>query len=292
MHANRLADIAAMLAFHAPVVLRGPQPAKPGPLHDYWMGARRRSEWWHGMLHEGARLDRNDDSNGLRAWWLAADAVIQEVFVSEILVRSFAALGTAWDGSEARNEIAPVARSVYISHLDARSRAMRLMLSGRGIPLDISVRLNRLRGLCERWSDLLVGQIVPLCFDAIEFAVDQARCKEFACDAAETTRHLRSETVGWLLSLSLRDSLGSSADAVPACPQENQQVADAVLAMFASDAFDSTGKFKSLQRHRIEHKLERTEASIDALLYGESVDEQFAADDEEEIRVVHFKKRV
>ena len=82
-----------------------------------------------------------------------------------------------------------------IGHLEARNRAMNIMVYGRGFSIEDGVMLNRLRRRMERWTDMLLGRIM-LQHDISDLAFDAQRARDFATDLALNRRTLLSVRCG------------------------------------------------------------------------------------------------
>ena len=127
-----------------------------------------------------------------------------------------------------------------MGHLEARHRALTLLVQGPGINSHEALELNRLRRRAERWTDLLLGQVLlvtdssPLTFDA-----------ELAREFAEELRSQPDWQPGgnaWSLALSsLRAGFHSPRNSTSPYAELNARIASAVIAAFPPDSFDSTG---------------------------------------------------
>ncbi|WP_417736729.1 hypothetical protein [Rosistilla oblonga] len=265
MHAAMLAELASSLALHGPSLLADGASIPPAALQDYWVVSRNRSTRWHQTLAMHRQLDRSGDRIGLQAWWEQHLPTLEEILVSEILTRVYAALGHGLDAKHAEPEIYPVVHSVHISHLEARNRVLGLMVAQRGGSSQTTARLNQLRKSVERWTDVLVAQIAAVNPDAARYGIVLERTLEFADEAADQAGAVR-QTHRRLLTATLRSSLLRQMHATAANPDENGKISDAVLVCIRPDMFDSLGTLQSLWLHRLKHSAEQTDSVLTQLL--------------------------
>ena len=204
--------------------------------------------------------------HSLKDWWIANPALIDEVLLTEPVVRIFAALGIALDEACEIEEISPVTQSVYVTHLEARKRCLQIIVSDRTIPIDEAVRLNRLRITIERWTDTLLGYLMMQAGESsLAFVFDRARIRSFVEDARQMPVGMARETTCWLLSAAMRDALLRQSRKEIAFPNENRNVADSILMSLRPDMFDSVGVIKWLWLDRLEKGAEQTDRVLKQL---------------------------
>ena len=97
-----------------------------------------------------------------------------------------------------RGEVEPVARSILMSHLEARNRALFLIVQGGGVGTREANALNVLRRKTERWTDLFIAYLLPA-GDVIDLAIEPARAEDFADDLAQQRRDHNASA--WSLTL-------------------------------------------------------------------------------------------
>jgi hypothetical protein len=157
----------------------------------------------------------------------------------------------------------PVARSVYIGQMEARNRALNLMVYGQGFEMQEAVALNQIRRRTERWSDLLLGHLM-MSHDATEFAFEPERARDFAADLRDQGG-LRG--VAWRLTLaSLRAAFSHGLSPQAAHPQLNQQLGAAVVELLPIELFDGVGVPQSLWMMRLGNLTNDAQSMLDELL--------------------------
>lgn len=110
--------------------------------------------------------------------WAQYQAVFEEILISELLTRVFAGLMTIQDQRLSSNEVAPVARSVVLGHLEARNRLMGLLAGKHGVPDQTAAAMNRLLNRVEHWTDVFLGKLTPMS-DVAHLGFDEDRVRRF-----------------------------------------------------------------------------------------------------------------
>jgi hypothetical protein len=190
---------------------------------------------------------------------------LEEIITGEVLTRVWTAVVRGFEKHKGLQEAEPVVRSVFVGHLEARRKTLRLLVSGDRVSTRDVVALNRLRRRTERWTDMLLGYLTPR-YDIRDLAFDPNRAIDFAAGL----RSERGQSWGvqaWPLVLSsLRAAFVSGMD--PHAPNNdlNARIASSVLACFGPDLFDSTGQFQSLWQARLTHTTSDTLVMMKQLL--------------------------
>ena len=269
MHVRELVEVAGVVAYNGPALVRGTQPLAATPLAQYWATSKCRLESWHRSLKLHAARVSNDtrlESDD----WLDLRATLDEIFVSEILTRVWTAVLVARDRRRRGEVDEPLARSVFESHLDARHRALTLLLHSQAFGTEQAVSINRLRRRAERWSDLLVSGLFEEQV-AKEFAFDAERAADFAEDLARRRAQCGGRQAWRLTLVSLRGAFQSGLSPQAANPDANARVTAAVLGCFPGELFDSTGLLKSVWMMRLAATASDAQGLISDLLASERV---------------------
>jgi hypothetical protein len=283
MHARELVDLAAVVAVHAPALIRAARDIPEESVEGYWVASKCRLERWGRTLKRLTNaLEKGDRSNLCEApsgpfrqigpvpFFTPADrrlfrGVLEEILASEVLTRIWTAAMCAYDQARNTDAMEPVARSVLIGHLEARHRVLTLLVSRTGLGAEEAIQLNALRSRTDRWADALVGYLASE-YDVAQFAVEPDRAKDFAEDLA----HQRGQPGGryaWpLLLASLRAAFQQSLSAESPNPDLNARIAASLLACFPAEVFDGTGQVVSAWLLRISHVASEAEGMLDELL--------------------------
>ncbi len=293
MHARELVDLAAVVAFHAPALIRAARDVPDESVEGYWVASKCRLDRWARTLKRLTdALEKGDRSNLCEAGHRPEDGrgpfrqigpvpffggqltpaerrlfrgLLEEILASEVLTRIWTAAMCAYDQARNTDAMEPVARSVLIGHMEARHRVLTLLVSRTGLGAEEAIQLNALRSRTGRWADALVGYLASE-YDVAQFAVEPDRARDFAEDLA----HQRGQQGGryaWpLLLASLRAAFRQSLAAESPNPDLNAQIAASLLACFPAEVFDGTGQIVSAWLLRISHVASEAEGMLEELL--------------------------
>lgn len=230
MHARQLIDMAVWVATHRQGLLV-PRTQIPLPaIERYWSSSKCRLDRWGWALKEMREAIPGpfDQAEEFRA-------LLVEILASDVLTRVWSGLLCAHDQMRGTSEVEPIARSVYIGHLEARHRALTFLLDHSASDLRWAVEVDRVRRQTERWTDLLLALMseLPGC---VEFAVDHERIVEFGLGCGQ-----RSTTAESLVAAGVRTASRRLDQEVSPNADLNSAVAASVLGCFPSAAFDGVG---------------------------------------------------
>jgi hypothetical protein len=259
MQASELIHLAALIAAHGTLPEGDGHAIPSASLGNYWLASKSRLDRWYRALRP---RDRGASPRLLTGQWKALRPLIEEILLSEILTRVWTGFLVACDHSQGRDEAEPLARSVLSGHLEARQRALSLLLHATGVPIADAVAINQLRRKADRWTDLLLGYLAPRC-DLSDLAADAQRVRDFALDWQDAP----AEGAGprWsLLMASLQDAFPIHHSARGLNADLNERIAASILACFPSEAFDSTGLFHSLWMVRLRYAADSLVESLDS----------------------------
>lgn len=267
MHASELVELAALVATHGRAFLfEVPDVAKAG-VEQYWSASKCRLDRWSRALKQYSLEVPYTAGKDRLARWRAVRPVLEEILMCEVLSRVWTAVACTHDRVRGRCEVEPVVRSVHIGHLEARNRALNLMVYGQGFGVEEAVVLNRLRRSAERWTDLLLAHLHDD-FGVEEFAFAPDRAAEFADDLRHEAR--AGGSLAWRLVLaSLRGAFHKGISPTSPNADLNERIAAGILRCFESRLFDSTGLAKSLWMVRMETAANDTAGLIEDLLAEE-----------------------
>jgi hypothetical protein len=268
MHVRELVETSCWVADHAPAFVAFSGPIAMELIESYWAASRCRLDRWSSALKTLSSSKSSSTPTILQRKKPARMPLIEEILVSEVLTRVWTAVAAAHDQHRRRSELSPVCRSIFIGHLEARNRALQLLVNHNYTALEEAVTLNRLRRRCERWSDLLLSRIAEF-VDVRDLAFDFERVGDFQRELGAGSSAANS-TFAWQLVLgSIRASFASGLASVSPSADLNAKIASSILACLSSDLFDSTGRLKSAWVHRLERVSEDTQGMIESLMQDE-----------------------
>jgi hypothetical protein len=267
MHAYELVEVAALVAVNAADVLSRGQ-ISANQVVPYWTASRIRLDCWSLALKEYLQLQISSTpqvsaAGPLVVGWRTVRPVLEEILAAEVLTRVWSGLISL---ANTRHALAPVVRRVYIGHMEARNRALNVLVYGRGFDNQEAAELNALRRRCERWTDLLLAYVLNVAAGQSrlidEYAFEPNRLHEFARDLTEDDNVLS----GQLLQSSLHGAFGSRSDRTTPHPGLNQRIAEAVLASLPAELSPAAGRPANRWLDRIAEVTSQTEEMIQELL--------------------------
>ena len=261
MHVRELVELGALIAAHGRTFVHHSTLLTQRHLEQYWLASRNRHDRWY----EAMKAYERATSLAKLDQWPRVQAVIEEVLASELLTRTWAAVGCSFDQHHETDNFKPIVRSVLVGHMEARNRVLHALVRGQGFAVEEGVRLNRLRRQTERWTDMMLGYLTND-FNVDEFAFNPELAHDFAADLYD---EIRSPTGGpaWELTLmSLRATYHNSLSLPSPHADLNRRIAASILACFRSELFDSIGTFKSHWMLRLNEVTDETQGLVEDLL--------------------------
>jgi hypothetical protein len=236
MHANELVEFAAAISAEGPALLGVPDAVAMDGLAPYWAVSKCRLQRWSRRLKSFRdRLIVHAPAASLP--WPAALPLCREVLASEIFTRVFAGFWAAFDRQCGGRDAEPLARSVWIGHLEARHGVLNLLARGSGLPRMEAAELDRLRRSAERWTDLLLAPFAAL-GEVTELAHDRERLADFADDFADDRQRGAVGRSQNLWSASRTEAFASCRRLATFNADLNAQIAATAIACFDLDAAD------------------------------------------------------
>jgi hypothetical protein len=269
MHVRELAEVAGLVALNAPQFVAIEPPASCAHLEQYWATTKTRFDGWARALKCASTLGENDSSP--QDEWLDIRASLDEIFIGELLARIWAAVVVARDLRWSSDGASSIARSVLAAHMEARRRALALLLNGSLMTAQDTIAIDRVRRRAERWTDALLGGIAHL-GDVREFAVDFERVEDFSTDLTARSSRCGAQQFWRLLLVSLHSAFRRGVSPAAASAEANARIAASILGCFRAELFDSTGVFQSLWMTRLSATASDVQGMIgDLLSPGQSI---------------------
>lgn len=260
--AREFVEMAAVLVDHGLAAANRMDRLSESSAEAYWTASKCRIERWAETLQQ---FRKSRSKCGARTSWLALRPWYDEILVSEILTRVWAAFAVVAERNETEKRIEPIARSVYVGHLEARQRLLRYLVDENELDNRQAHALDRVRRNTERWTDMLLGYLM-LEHDVTDFAFEAGRVHDFA-EGAETEAKDENDVYTWsLLKTSLTAAFGPDRTAVLPNSDLNQEILYGVFSTFGPDFYDAIGSFASLWRCRLDHIANDAELMIQQLI--------------------------
>ena len=269
MHVREHAQLAAVAAVQAPAFARLGAVVPQAAIEQYWVASKCRIDRWLRLLRRMADAAEQWPKPAALAGPRVLPA-LEELLVSELLTRIWTAAAVAHDENRSDENLAPIARNIWRSHLDARRRLLQFIAGGRAIEPEQAEQLDRLRRRIERWNDMLLAHLSPL-IDTSEFAFDAPRARDFADDLAPHATADERQLACQIVQASLAASLGDSLHDRSPNADLNRKIGTAILACLPTDVLAAGEVASSLWLERMSRTATGALEMIDELVRLEAV---------------------
>ena len=261
MHASQIAELGSWVAMNSGNLVYGEQDQPMLAATPYWTASKIRLQRWVSAL-KMFEQDFESPNQGHDPW-PALEIVVQEILMSELLTRVWAATVLTHDWYHQKDEMHGLAHSIHVSHIETKNRAIRILLAGRSSNEAAFDRMNSLRRRVERWCDMFLGQL-PQGEQSSVFGFDRNRVIDFNREQIESLgpEFLTRQRV---LTASFATDIARNQIPYAANPDLNREIAAGVLASFPTDRFDSAGLPKSARLIWLEKSQLDTQLLVDRL---------------------------
>lgn len=240
MHASRLVELAAIVSSQHRLLCQQNVSADSWAADHFWVLSRARINEWTRRLRATEQMKVHQADFDPVLFWAETQPVIEEVFLSEICTRLWCATLSVIEERCHPGELDPIARSVFIASLEARRRALRLVLFAKGLPGVSTSAANTLRMNCELWTDYLLADLSSESL-AQQYCFDRARLRR-ASHARRQQSNLRTaETRRDARLLAMRCCLTTRTCLRTICGELNSEIAAVILSCLPATAFDGSG---------------------------------------------------
>ena len=267
MHAIGFINLAASFVRHADTQISLRHFVARQHAQAWWLAARFRHDIWSTRLATHRAAIQRPGVSSRNRQWLEILPVIEEVLLAEPLTRCVAHHATVLEELDIDGDFAALAHSTLTAHIEARHRCLHLIVFGSGLAIELAVRLNRLRRLCESFTDHLLAsmrsvQHVDLfSFDSV--ATRKLRERLRAECYSEACRRLHMCSLACWFHQNADDELD---DRRPVDAEHNQRIAESILGLLPADLFDDFGVPLSQQIAAL--KFARLEPAMSQLANG------------------------
>ncbi len=267
MHSSWLVEIASMWAYHATTRVKEESPFPVEAVQEYWIRSRSRFDAWNTIFASEQRsMDALSMGKRIRGWY-RLKRVIEEILLAEPLTRVTVAIAARLEQQRVDHDARAILHSVYLSHLEARNRALQEISHGIQSGNLEADELNSLRHYLEHWTDMLLGYFASP-DEATQYGHSPTRVEDFAEDYSERQLGDQSKVVWSLLIASCRTWLDKHVEHHPVSPGLNRRISESALAMIHPKLFDSMGLMRSHLLQRIEKGLDQAGEALQRLEDG------------------------
>ena len=271
MHSSHLAELGSWVAINSDKLIYGDQEQPSLVATSYWTASRIRLQRWVTalkMFEQDFQRLKDEESNSQQSVeshnpWPALQIVVQEILMSEMLTRIWSAAVLTHDLNHQSDELHGLAHSIHVAHVEARNRAVRVMLHAQAVDEAAFDQMNSLRRRIERWTDLFLGQL-PQVEQSSVFGFDRNRVRDFNMEQNESEGP-ECQTRQRVLTASFAQDMLRNRIRFAANPELNRDVAAGILRCFSTDRFDGNGLPKSARMIWMEKSHLDTQVLVDDL---------------------------
>lgn len=233
-------------------------------LRDFWQQSRALQKLWN------ERLATWSAETDLELKQLAELA--SQLFATELLTRVWSTVLSGIDQQTGQDDLSRVARNVVSGLLQVRHDVMSRLLQLPESSSRYVAEIERLRRRCDRWADLLIGNLVGD-RNLFEFAFEVERARDFAIESSEYDPSTGPHPVEHLVTAGLRMAFLSQLPESPLKEPAFLGLVQSILGGVPQEAFHRDGSLRSALERRVSSRMLRDEpipASLLDALSGES----------------------
>lgn len=258
------ADVALLASRVGRIVIENRSEPSPTSLREFWQQARALQQMW---------------TRQLDAWTAESDPQLRQlselatqVFACELMTRVWSTVLLGVDLQTGREDLTRVARNAVGGLLQVRHGVMSRLLQ---LPQEAEphvTEIERLRRRCDRWTDLLIGNLVGD-GEAFEFAFDVVRARDFAVESTEFDPSTGPHPVEHLVAAGLRMAFLGQLPETQLTEPAFLRLVQSILGALPQEAFHQDGSLKSLLERRVSSRVFRDKLMPASLLGGVLVGE-------------------
>lgn len=255
-----LAEVAWLVSRAGRATIESGTEPSATSLRQFWQSARQLQRDWDQSL--GAESGLPLDSTQF-------EATAAQLFATELLVRVWATVLATIDVRTGKNDLTRIAGNTVSGLLQLRHQVLGRLVDQPESP-SWAAALDRLRRRCDRWTDLLIGNLVGN-DDVFQFAFDPDRARDFAEEARMGDS---IHPVELLISAGVHLSFLGHLPDITLDSSAYQELIRSILQSIPADAFNDDGSLHSPLLPQLEKCGEFDDASCpdEVLLPGISLE--------------------
>lgn len=201
-------------------------------LQSFWQSTRQLQRLWD----ESVEDELNSPAGRTRF-----EETATQLFATELLVRVWATILGSIDQRTGRDDLTRIASNSVNGLLQIRHRLLSHLLK-QNVPAAWAADLDRVRRRCDRWTDLLIGN---LCGgrEFFQFAFDPERARDFAVESLESDSG--SHPVELLVAAGVQLSLLGQLPEIPLGSTTFERLIQSILGSIPEQAFHRDGSLRS-----------------------------------------------
>jgi hypothetical protein len=250
MNLGELIEFAAIVTRYSPNLIERGDPLPEHCLERYGSWSEKRVAEWLALRTALPTQIAAACATQRAAFWMKAQPTFVDVFAGGLLARVWGAVLTACDRQRRTHSAERTARSVLARHEQAQQQVLQLIVDGPHLTLERAVAIDRLRRKIERWSDVLVGQIVR-CYGVADFAYDTDRALDFGDEQLRYGCGLRQDRLWDMYFLCLRSAFPEIELPAGVPGRQRSEICKSILACLPENLFLSDGTMASVALSRL-----------------------------------------
>lgn len=256
-----LAEVAWLVSRLGRQMIESESEPSSTALRDFWQTTRALQRTWDQFL------DQEPFSSPAAATRL--EEIAAQVFTTELLARVWATILGSIDQRTGRNDLTRIATNTISGLLQIRNRLLTHILHESAPSGSWASDLDRLRRRCDRWTDLLIGNLCGA-DEYFQFAFDAERAQDFAEDARDGVNS--SHPVDLLVAAGVRLSFLGQLPEVSLDSPAFEGLMQSILGSLPEQAFYRDGSLREqLLPAANAPKIEPHDSADDVLLPGISL---------------------
>jgi hypothetical protein len=227
-----LAEVAWLVARVGRRMIEDEAEPSSTALQSFWQSTRRLQRYWD----ETIEVDLGSPAGRTRF-----EETATQLFATELLVRVWATILGCIDKRTGRQDLTRIASNSVNGLLQIRHRLLSHLLT-QNVPAAWAADLDRVRRRCDRWTDLLIGNLVGQS-ECFQFAFDPDRARDFAVESLESDSS--SHPVELLVAAGVQLSLLGQLPEIPLGSATFERLIQSILGSIPEQAFHRDGSLRS-----------------------------------------------
>jgi len=228
-----LAEIAWLVSRVGNPLIESQIAPSASAMRDFWQTTRELQRRWDDFLADEP-LKMSQDTTRFAE-------VAAELFSTELLVRVWSTVLGRLDQNSGRDDLTRISRNAVSGLLQIRNRLLSQLLDSPASTGTWGADLDRLRRRCDRWTDLLIGNVCGK-DELVTFAFDPERARDFAEDVHDSESF--AHPVELLVAAGVRLSFLGQLPEVTLESPAFEKLVKSILASIPVRAFDENGSLR------------------------------------------------
>ena len=249
-----LAEVAWLASRVGRQMIETQKEPSPAALRGFWQNTRQLQRAWDEFLNQPIA----DDTTRFQE-------VAAQLFTTELLARVWGTILGRIDQQTGRTDLTRIATNAVSGLMLIRNRMLSSLLNQSATSVAWAADLDRLRRRCDRWTDLLIGNLCGR-NEFFQFAFDPDRVRDFAEEARDSESN--SHPVELLVAAGVRLSFLGQLPDVQLDSPAFEALLQSILGSIPEQAFHRDGSLRDRLIPNSDSATDATDQSDDVLLPG------------------------